>query len=60
METLLVTVVVSIVTSFLVIKTHMYLLSKKIKEMKDMEYRQFQQHLKEVEQIVVEIVSKKS
>lgn len=60
METLLVTVVVSIVTSFLVIKTHMYLLNEKIKEMKEKENQQFQQYLKEVEQIVVEIVSKKS
>lgn len=60
METLLVTVVVSIVTSFLVIKTHMYLLNEKIKEMKEKENQQFQQHLKEVEQIVVEVVSEKS
>lgn len=60
METLLATVVVSIVTSFLVIKTHMYLLREKIEEMKEKENQQFQQHLKEVEQIVVEIVSKKS
>lgn len=59
MDIVIVSILTTILTSYVIINFHMTQIINKYKEMKKKEDLQFQQHLKRVEDIVVEIVSRK-